>query len=87
MASPALMVRTPSGTAGVRDGEPHEPDPHALDREGPGRQGLLGEDAQELLAAVAVERVSAARLRLQLLRHRLEDHVAGLVAVACRCRP
>ena len=44
-------------------------------------QRLLGEDAEELLAAVAVEGVSSAGLRLELGRDGLQDAVAGLVAV------
>ena len=62
---------------GVRDGEPFQADPHALNRERAVGQGLLREDAQELFAAVPIQRVSPASLAGQLGRDRLEDLVAG----------
>ena len=65
----------------MRDRKPFQADPHALDRKGPGHQGLLGEDAQELFAAVAVERVSPASMVLELGRDSLKDLVTGLVTV------
>ena len=82
MASPALMVSTPRGVAVVRDARVARARSRMRSTAiVPGRERLLGEDAQELLAAVAVERVAAAGLGLELGRHRLQHLVAGLVAV------
>ena len=68
--------------AGVRHREPFEPGAHALDCRRPRLERLLGEDAEELVAPEAVERVACARLRLRAASANVCEHVvAGLVAV------
>ena len=63
------------------DGQLLDAAAHALGRHGGPGGRLLGQDAQELLAAVAVERVAGTSLLLELRRNHLKDLVARLVAV------
>ena len=66
MARPALNVSTPERVAGVRDGEPSRRRA-ACARTAlvPVSRTLLGEHAEELVAAEAVQRVAGADLLLQ----------------------
>src|SRR5437762_629848 len=67
--------------ARVRHGEAFDSCSHALDRAGCRGEGLFGKDAQELVATEAVERVSGADFLLEPARERMEDPVAGGMAI------
>ena len=70
----------------MRDGQLFQAGPHALDRNGPSKQGLFGEDAQELITAIPVDEVSSPRMFLGLGRDSLKGLIASLVDRRCRCR-
>ena len=78
---PALTVTTPRPLPACGTGQPLHRGPHPLDGHRARRQRLFGEDAQELFPAIAVERVPAADLGLELGGHGPQDLVARRVPV------
>src|SRR5436305_631374 len=69
------------GIAGVRHSQRLHPGTHPLNGGQAGLERLLGKDAEEILAAVAVEGIASARLTAELVRHGGEHVVAGLMTV------